>query len=40
LPEGGFGWDLIHALTDLIRYRRCGDCNCLAFAVKVGQEAP
>jgi len=35
LQEGGYGWGMIHALTDLIRYRRCGDCNCLAFVLRM-----
>jgi serine/threonine-protein kinase RsbW len=29
LPEGGFGWMLIHSLTDRLDYRRIGGENCL-----------
>lgn len=29
LPEGGFGWPLIHALTSEVAYQRIGDENRL-----------
>ncbi|WP_165937643.1 ATP-binding protein [Antarcticimicrobium sediminis] len=29
LPEGGFGWSLIHQLTDVLRYERRGTRNTL-----------
>lgn len=31
LPEGGFGWHLIHRLTRDLSYRRAGRCNHLSF---------
>jgi len=31
LPEGGFGWHIIRALTDDIGYARDGDWNCLTM---------
>ncbi|SDW28685.1 ATP-binding protein [Roseicitreum antarcticum] len=31
LPEGGFGWYLIHLLTDNLVYQRQGDRNILTF---------
>lgn len=31
LPEGGFGWHLIHSLTRDLSYRRTGPCNRLSF---------
>ncbi|NOC47281.1 MULTISPECIES: ATP-binding protein [unclassified Ruegeria] len=31
LPEGGFGWFLIHRLTSDIRYERRGGCNRLSL---------
>lgn len=35
LPEGGFGWPLIHRLTDRLRYRReaAGNLLCLGFVI-------
>lgn len=33
LPEGGFGWFLIHQLATHIRYQRIGSRNLLSFAV-------
>ncbi len=33
LPEGGFGWFLIRALTQDLRYRRDGDRNELRFEI-------
>ena len=29
LPEGGFGWGLIHAVTDALEYQRMGGVNSL-----------
>lgn len=31
LPEGGFGWHLIHTLAHDIRYLRLGEINLLTF---------
>ncbi|MBO9447713.1 ATP-binding protein [Ruegeria sp. R14_0] len=31
LPEGGFGWFLIHELTSDIRYERSDGCNLLSL---------
>ena len=31
LPEGGFGWFLIHTLTSAIRYERSEGCNRLSL---------
>ncbi|MES2541291.1 MAG: ATP-binding protein [Pseudomonadota bacterium] len=31
LPEGGFGWHLIHSLTHDLTYLRTGGCNRLSF---------
>ncbi len=31
LPEGGFGWHLIHSLTRDLAYVRAGGCNRLSF---------
>jgi len=38
LPEGGFGWYLIHDLTDALTYRRNGAENwlCLGFQINSG----
>ena len=33
LPEGGFGWAMIRALTQDLRYARCGRWNCLCFRI-------
>lgn len=33
LPEGGFGWGLIHSLTDDIVYRRAGPLNTLSLRI-------
>jgi len=35
LPEGGFGWFMIHGLTRDLVYRRDGPCNCLTFRMNV-----
>ncbi|MEE4118607.1 MAG: ATP-binding protein [Paracoccaceae bacterium] len=34
LPEGGFGWALIHSLAEHLSYERLEECNCLTFAVR------
>ena len=39
LPEGGFGWSLIHALTHDLCYRRIGGHNRLTFAVQIARPA-
>lgn len=36
LPEGGFGWAMVHMLTEEISYRRYPDRNCLKFSVPDG----
>ncbi|MBW6505952.1 MAG: ATP-binding protein [Rhodobacteraceae bacterium] len=36
LPEGGFGWYLIHDLTQDLGYRRDGGQNLLAFRLPIG----
>lgn len=33
LPEGGFGWLIIHAITSSIRYDRKNDENCLVMTI-------
>jgi serine/threonine-protein kinase RsbW len=33
LPEGGFGWFLIHQLTQDLRCQRDGNCNRVSFLV-------
>ena len=35
LPEGGFGWGLIHRLTDELRYQRDGSRNTLAMRFRL-----
>ncbi len=35
LPEGGFGWALIHKLSDDIAYTRAGDTNRLTFRIPI-----
>lgn len=35
LPEGGFGWNLIHELTQELRYRRIDERNMLKFSIKI-----
>jgi len=37
LPEGGFGWFLIHELTQDLTYQRDGPCNRLRFRVALNQ---
>lgn len=34
-PEGGFGWGLIHMLTDEIVYRRAQGENCLDLTLRL-----
>jgi len=36
LPEGGFGWAMIRAMTDDLRYQRCDGWNRLRFRVSDG----
>lgn len=33
LPEGGFGWFLVHSLAQDLHYRRLSGCNVLCFAI-------
>ncbi|MBS0125133.1 ATP-binding protein [Thetidibacter halocola] len=33
LPEGGFGWGLIHTLVSHLDYRREGGCNHLSLTI-------
>lgn len=33
LPEGGFGWFLIHSLTKDVSYQRAGESNILKFTM-------
>ncbi len=35
LPEGGFGWCLIHELTSYVQYRRENETNFLTFGFHV-----
>lgn len=35
LPEGGFGWLLIHELTEHLVYRRWAEINTLTFAMRL-----
>lgn len=35
LPEGGFGWGLIHDMTTSLSYERCGSRNVLRFSIAV-----
>jgi serine/threonine-protein kinase RsbW len=37
LPEGGFGWFIIHKLTCDLTYRRIGRRNCLTFRMGPGR---
>lgn len=39
LPEGGFGWSLIHQLTQGVSYRREDGCNRLVFVVPLSNPA-
>ncbi len=36
LPEGGFGWFMIHALASEVRYARVGESNHLDLQIPVG----
>lgn len=38
LPEGGFGWFLIHELTEDLTYRRVGNRNELTFRIALDPE--
>lgn len=35
MPEGGFGWFLIHDLTKNLTYRRVGSSNILSFRILI-----
>ncbi|MDF1717048.1 MAG: ATP-binding protein [Antarcticimicrobium sp.] len=35
LPEGGFGWTLIHQLTDQVDYQRRDACNMLSLRFRL-----
>ncbi len=37
LPEGGFGWFLIHHLTQALEYERCADQNRLCFEIAINE---
>ncbi|EPX79741.1 ATP-binding protein [Salipiger mucosus] len=37
LPEGGFGWFLIHRLSDRLRYRRAGGENRLEIGIPLSR---
>ncbi len=39
LPEGGFGWSMIHELTSYLIYDRQADTNILRFALSVSRVA-
>lgn len=39
LPEGGFGWFMIHSLTRNLLYTRDGERNCLRFVMDHTPEA-
>lgn len=39
MPEGGFGWFLIHDLTRDLSYRRVGDRNVLTFRLALAATA-
>ena len=36
LPEGGFGWFMIHTLASDVRYTRVGEANHLVLQIAVG----
>lgn len=38
LPEGGFGWHLIHTLTEELTYQRIGDRNETRFVIPLTVE--
>lgn len=40
LPEGGFGWYIVHSLTRDLSYQRLDGCNMLSFSVKLGEYGP
>ncbi|WP_348540063.1 hypothetical protein [Ruegeria sp. HKCCE4148] len=39
MPEGGFGWFLIHQLTSDIQYERRDGCNRLSLRFNFGKSA-
>ncbi|WP_071674449.1 ATP-binding protein [Nioella nitratireducens] len=38
LPEGGFGWGLIHDMSDLLTYQRDGDLNRVSLGIDLASE--
>ena len=38
LPEGGFGWFLIHRLTHELSYARDGEKNCVCFKIMINDD--
>lgn len=40
LPEGGFGWPLIHQIADAVFYQRENAKNCLTFHIDTGTLPP
>lgn len=38
LPEGGFGWSLIHDLAREVTYQRCGPMNALTLSIPTGSQ--
>lgn len=40
LPEGGFGWLLIHSVAGDVRYSRSGDVNRLEVVFDLGEAQP
>lgn len=38
LPEGGFGWALIHELTREVTYQRCGPMNALTLIFPLAEQ--
>ena len=38
LPEGGFGWALIHELTREVTYQRCGPMNALTLTFPLAEQ--
>ena len=37
LPEGGFGWYLVHSLAFDLKYRRAEQSNILNFSIQMGE---
>ncbi|UWR22231.1 ATP-binding protein [Sulfitobacter sp. S190] len=40
LPEGGFGWHLIHTLACDVHYERCGHTNRLRLVLNLPPDTP